>query len=170
MHIYCGDGKGKTTAALGLAIRAAGSGMKVHFVQLLKGGKTSELETLKLIPNVSVDRSARNYGFTFRMNEEGKHDVTQVHNEILQEAKELMQSGAVDMLIIDEFNAAYEYGLLDRSLADEIVFSRPENVELILTGRNPQQKFVDAADYVSEICARKHPYEKGIKARRGIEF
>lgn len=81
-----------------------------------------------------------------------------------------MASGKIDMLIIDEFNAAYEYNLLDQNLADKIVTMKPQHIELILTGRNPQQKFMDIADYVSEIGLVKHPYLKGQKARKGIEF
>lgn len=170
IHIYCGQGKGKTTAALGLALRAAGNGMRVHFVQLLKGCPTSELNSLERIPEITVDRCDRNYGFTFKMSEENKGKLADSHNEILLRARKLAQEGSIDMLIIDEFNAAYEYGLLDQDLADKLVLERPQALELILTGRNPQQKFIEAADYVSEIQAIKHPYEKGIYARKGIEY
>lgn len=169
MHIYCGNGKGKTTAAFGLALRAAGSGMRVHIVQLMKGSFTSELNSLKLIPQITVERCDENYGFVFNMSEENKQKLIACHNRILSNAQQLMNDG-VDMLIIDEFNAAYEYELMDRSLADCIVFDRPENVELVLTGRNPHRKFIDAADYVSEIAAVKHPFEKGVSGRRGIEY
>lgn len=170
IHIYCGDGKGKTTAALGLAVRASGSGMRVHIVQLLKGGFTSELSVLEAIPNVTVERCSRNFGFTFKMSDNDKAELAKCHNGLLIRAEKLMKSGEIDMLIIDEFNAAYEYKLLDRELADRIVFEKPENIELVLTGRRPQEKFVNAADYVSEICSVKHPFKKGIAARKGIEF
>lgn len=169
-HIYCGDGKGKTTAALGLALRAAGSGMRVHFVQFLKGGKTSELESLQRIPNISVDRCDQNYGFTYQMSEENKQKLTACHNALLRGAETRMRGGEIDLLILDEFNAAYAYRLLDRALADRLVLDKPERIELVLTGREPQQKFLDAADYVSEIRAVKHPYRQGQGARRGIEF
>jgi len=170
IHIYYGDGKGKTSAAIGLAIRAVGSGMKVHFVQLLKGNETSELNTLKLIPDITVARCTEDYGFTFGMNDEDKINITNEHNRILSEAISLADGGSIDMLIIDEFNAAYQYGLLDKELAEKLVLNKPENLELVLTGRNPDQKFIDAADYVSEIKAVKHPFKNGISARRGIEF
>ncbi len=170
IHIYCGDGKGKTTASLGLALRAAGSGMKVRFVQFLKGGETSELTSLRCIPGITVDRCDKNYGFTFKMSEENKQRLTECHNELLRRAEALMRSGGVDLLILDEFNVAYEYNLIDRALADRLVLEKPESVELVLTGRNPQPKFVAAADYVSEILAVKHPYQKGQNARRGIEY
>lgn len=170
IHIYCGDGKGKTSAAIGLAIRAVGSGMKVHFVQLLKGNETSEINTLKLIPNISVARCAEDYGFTFTMTEKDKKNISDEHNHILSEAISLACSGSIDMLIIDEFNVAYEYGLLDKELAQKLVLNKPQNLELILTGRNPAEKFVEVADYVSEIKAVKHPFMNGIVARQGIEF
>lgn len=170
LHIYCGDGKGKTTAAVGLAVRAAGSGMRVHIVQLLKGGKTSELEALKRIPGITVNRSNKNYGFTFKMSERTMDQVKICHDRLLKDAEEKMKKGDVDMLIIDEFNAAYEYELLNRTLADRLVLEKPDHVEMILTGRNPMQKFLDIADYVSEIHMIKHPYTKGITARKGIEF
>ena len=152
IHIYCGDGKGKTTASMGLAVRAAGAGMRVHIVQLLKGSKTAELEILALIPNIRVTRPDRNYGYSFSMTEE----------EALRE----MKNDEIDMLVIDEFCAGYNCGLVDKALADEIILHKPEKCELVLTGRDPEQKYVDAADYVSEIRAVKHPYEKGIDARR----
>lgn len=170
IHIYCGDGKGKTTAALGLALRAAGSGMRVQFVQLLKGSPTSELHSLARIPNITVSRPQKNYGFTFKMSEEDKRLLIECHNRLLRDAEKLIAGGEIDMLIIDEFNAAYEYDLLDREIADRIVFQKPENIELVLTGRNPQEKFVQAADYVSEIMPVKHPYTTGVQARKGIEF
>ncbi len=170
IHIYCGDGKGKTTAAEGLAVRAAGSGMKVHFVQFLKGSPTSEIAVLEKIENITIRRCDRDYGFTFTMNGEEKAAITACHDRMLSEAFELMQSGGADMVVLDEFNAAYECGLLDKELADRLVLEKPAGTELILTGRDPQPKFVEAADYVSEILAVKHPYSRGIEARKGIEF
>jgi cob(I)alamin adenosyltransferase len=170
IHIYCGDGKGKTTAALGLALRAAGSGMKVHIIQLLKGGPTSELGTLALIPNITVNRPEKNYGFTFNMSEDEKRELASCHDALLTQGEKLMNEGSIDMLIIDEFCAAYEYGLLNHEIADRIVLCKPQNIELVLTGRNPHEKIIAAADYVSEIHSLKHPYDKGISARIGIEY
>lgn len=170
IHIYCGDGQGKTTAALGLALRASGSGMKVHIVQLLKGSPTSELISLAQISNICVARCQKDYGFTFNMSDENKKQLISEHNKLLLDAVNLMDDGKIDMLIIDEFNAAYEYDLMDREIGDRIVMNKPESVELVLTGRNPSEKFIEAADYVSQINCIKHPYESGITARKGIEF
>ncbi len=170
MHIYCGDGKGKTTAALGLAIRAAGSGMRVGFVQFLKGCDTSELRILADIPEITVRRCDRDYGFTFRMTDADKAAITQCHNNLLAEAREWVQHREVQMLVLDEFCAAYRLSLLDRVLALELIAQMPEGCELVLTGRDPAQELLECADYVSEIHAVKHPYEKGIAARKGIEY
>lgn len=170
IHIYCGDGKGKTTAAVGLAVRAAGSGMKVHFVHFLKGSPTSEIAALEKIQNITIRRCDKDYGFTFTMSDEDKAAITACHDRLLAEALGLMESGGADMVILDEFNAAYACGLLDKELADRLVLDKPADIELVLTGRDPQPKFVEAADYVSEILAVKHPYSRGIEARKGIEF
>lgn len=166
LHIYCGEGKGKTTAALGLTLRASGSGMKVCFLQLMKGGKTSELESLKHLPNIKVIRCDRHYPFFKNMTEADKADITVCHNELLEEAF----SGDSDMVIVDEFNSAYRYELMDRELAQKLIFDGLKSAEVILTGREPNKIFTDAADYISEIQCIKHPYEKGITARKGIEF
>lgn len=170
IHIYCGNGKGKTTAALGLAMRASGAGMKVHIVQLIKGCDTSELSSIAQLSNITVVRPQKNYGFTCSMSEADKSEITICHNEMLSEAYKKMCGGEFDMLIIDEFFAGYNRGLIDISLAEKIVFEKSESCELVLTGRNPPEKFIAAADYVSEITAVKHPYENGIAARKGIEF
>lgn len=170
LHIYYGDGKGKTTAAIGLAIRAAGSGMHVDFVQFLKGGETSELAILKQIPEISVFRCDRNYGFTFQMSDKDKEQITHNHNRLLSQSMDRMFEGKSRLLILDEFFAAYNCRLMDKNLANRLVFCRPDSMEMVLTGRDPEQKFLDAADYVSEIHSIRHPYQKGIAARPGIEY
>lgn len=166
VHIYCGDGKGKTTAALGLALRAAGSGMRVHFVQFLKGSETSELASLSRIPEITVLRCDRNYGFTFRMTDADKAALTACHNTMLQTVQERLPE--TDLLVLDEFFAAYNQHLMDRALAEQIITDC--KAELVLTGRDPAEQFLALADYVSEIRAVRHPYTRGIKARKGIEY
>ena len=166
LHIYCGDGKGKTTASLGLAIRAAGAGMKVCFVQFMKGGETAELDTLKLIPNISVHRCDKEYGFLWNMSDNEKDDITVTHNELLTTA---FNSGA-DLVVLDEFNFAYSSGLMDKVLAEKLILDNKASCEIVLTGRDPAEIFIQEADYVSEICCVKHPYEKGVTARKGIEY
>lgn len=168
-HIYYGEGKGKTTAALGLAIRAAGSGMKVVFVQFLKNHKTSELSILDKIPNITVFRGKEGTVFSFSMTEEEKEKTKLVHTENLKAAMALVSSGNCDMLVLDEVIGAYERDLIDKDLFENLIRSKPEDLEIILTGRNPEQWVIDCADYVSEIKKVKHPYDNGIKARIGIE-
>jgi len=170
LHIYCGDGKGKTTAAMGLAIRAAGAGMRVHIVQLLKGSDTAELSVLRSIPGITLERCDRNYGFVWNMTDSDKANITKCHNSLLEKGYSLVRSGETDMLVIDEFNAAYRHGLLNRAAAEKFLTEKPGTAELVITGREPAKIFVDSADYVSEIKCVKHPYQKGINARRGIEF
>lgn len=166
LHIYCGDGKGKTTASIGLAVRAAGAGMNVCFTQFMKGGYTSELPALKLIPNITVMRCDKDYGFVKSMSEKDKIQITECHVNLLEKAF----SGSFDMIILDEFNSAYSYELLDKETAEKLILNGKNRSEIILTGRNPAEIFLSAADYVSEINCVKHPYENGISARKGIEF
>lgn len=170
IHIYCGDGKGKTTAAVGLALRGAGHGMRVHFIQFLKNGESGEISVLKKINGISVAYCDRNYGFFSSMTEKDKGDITECHNRMLGESIKLAEKGLTDMLILDEFNAAYNYGLLDKKAAEDFIFNKPEHIELVLTGRNPDSKFIEISDYVSVISAEKHPFEKGIAARKGVEY
>lgn len=166
LHIYCGDGKGKTTASLGLAVRALGAGMRVCFVQFMKGGETAELNTLRHLPDITVLRCDKQYGFFNNMSEKEKTEITDCHNQLISDA---FRTGA-DMIILDEFNLAYGYGLMDKAIAEQQILHGREKSEIILTGRNPDEAFVQAADYVSEIICVKHPYEKGITARKGIEY
>lgn len=166
LHIYCGDGKGKTTASIGLALRALGAGMRVCFVQFMKGGETSELNTLWLIPEITVLRCDRQYPFFKNMTEEDKTEIAKCHEKILEEAF----SGNFDMIILDEFNSAYRYGLMECEQAQKLIFDGKKNAEIILTGREPDDIFVNNADYISEIKCTRHPYEKGIAARKGIEY
>ena len=169
IHLYCGDGKGKTTAALGLAIRAMGSGFRVVFVQFLKGRPTGELSVLDGLPNVTVLRGKEGTSFSFAMTEEEKEKTRFLHTENLKKAIELAASGNCDMLVLDEAVGAYNRGLIDRPLFEEFIRNKPEKLELVLTGRNPEQWLIDSADYVSEIGKVKHPYDRGVPARTGIE-
>ncbi|MGN1137390.1 MAG: cob(I)yrinic acid a,c-diamide adenosyltransferase [Oscillospiraceae bacterium] len=166
LHIYCGDGKGKTTASLGLALRALGADMRVCFVQFMKGGETSELNTLRLIPEITVLRCDRQYPFFKNMTDEDKAEIMKCHEKLLEEAF----GGSNDMIILDEFNSAYRYGLMECEKAQKLIFDRKENAEIILTGRDPDDIFINKADYISEIKCVRHPYEKGVAARKGIEY
>ena len=170
IHVYCGDGKGKTTASIGLAVRASGSGMKVVFLQFMKGRHVSELDSLKLIPNITVLRNDKEFGFYNTLEEQDKTDITKLHNKNLNKAIDLVDSGLCDMLILDEITSTYNYQLIDTALVDHLILNKKPELELILTGREPNQLFIESADYVSEIKKIKHPYDKKIGARKGIEL
>ena len=166
VHIYCGDGKGKTTAAIGLAVRMAGYGKKVMFVQFMKGSYTGELEMLIARRNIKVMRCDRHYGFFRSMTDDDKEDIFQYHNANLRYVEWNMTD--YDMLVLDEVFSAYNHDLLDRELLRDIIDNYKG--ELVLTGRDPQEWFTERADYITEMKKIKHPYDKGIKAREGIEF
>lgn len=165
VHLYCGDGKGKTTAAMGLALRALGQGMRVVVVQFLKNGTSGELEPLKKL-GAAVYSGQPGAKFTFQMNAEEKAQATKENNARLAEA--LQQP--CDLLILDEICAARNSGMVDEALAKQAVLERPQHREVVLTGRNPEAWMVEDADYITEMQPRRHPYEQGIPARKGIEF
>lgn len=170
LHIYCGDGKGKTSAAVGLAVRAAGCGMKVLVVRFLKTENSGEVEVLRSIPGITVPPCERTFGFVFRMTDEQKQEAALYYQSRFEAAAEEAVQGEYDLLILDEILASCNYGMVRETSVVEFLKNRPEKLEVVLTGRNPSETFLELADYVSEICMRRHPYEKGIPARRGIEF
>lgn len=169
IHIYCGDGKGKTTAALGLSLRAAGRGMQVCIVQFLKSTETGELNILRQIPSVQVIRSQEQLGFTFRMNEEQKRHAAMVQQELFAKASATALSGNCDLLVLDEIMAAINSGMVEAEQVKQLLCGKPEELEVVLTGRNPPQELIELADYVSQIQKVKHPFDRGIAARDGIE-
>ncbi|MBQ3841768.1 MAG: cob(I)yrinic acid a,c-diamide adenosyltransferase [Ruminiclostridium sp.] len=166
LQIYCGEGKGKTTASLGLALRMAGAGMKVAFVQFMKGGDTAELASLSLIDNIDVMRCDRNYGFYSTLSDSDKAKLSACHNDLLDRAF----GGTHDAVILDELNFAYGHGLMDCEKAKSLILGRKNDIEIVITGRSPADVFVDAADYISEIKCIRHPYKNGVTARKGIEY
>lgn len=168
-HIYCGEGKGKTTAAIGLCVRAAGSGLRVAFVQFLKSAATGELAPLETL-GVRILRGKDGAVFSFQMTEEQKRASSRIHNANLQTAIGIVHSGAVDLLVLDEAVGACRRGLLDEAELMALVRQKPEALELVLTGRNPPHWMLECANYVSEFRCIKHPYAQGIPARKGIEY
>ncbi len=164
LHIYHGNGKGKTTAAIGLAIRAAGAGQKICFVQFLKNGSSSEVKILSQIDNIEYICCEECNKFSFQMSDTEKSVVTSGHNHILEKAF----GTDADMIILDEFLDAYNKNMLDKDYAGNRILDTDR--EIILTGRNPAELFINNADYISEITSVRNPYEKGVPARLGIEF
>jgi cob(I)alamin adenosyltransferase len=171
IHIYIGDGTGKTTAALGLAVRAAGSGQNVVIVQFLKDWKSGELNSLALLPNITILRGKASGGtFVFEMNDEQKAETKAIHDNNLKNALEMQKNGQCDLLVLDEALDAYMLGVLDAGLLEELLNNKPDKLELVLTGHSADAYIIERADYVTEMVKRKHPYDLGVKARRGIEF
>ena len=169
-HIYTGDGKGKTTAALGLALRFSGYGKNVIIVQFGKGSFTGELTTLAEIPNIKVLRNSRDFGFWNSMSDLEKKKLREENDTNLNTALLFVKSGGCALLVLDEIISAYENGAVDREIVDALLDKKPSETELVLTGRAAPQSFIDRADYVSEIKCLRHPYNRGIIAREGIEY
>lgn len=169
IHIYTGDGKGKTTASLGLIMRATGAGMNILFTQFLKGQDTSELKTLAKL-GVTVVRTEEILKFVAFMNEKEKIDCKNIHEMCYNKMKRMLLSGDYDMVILDEVMATIELNLISLEMVLELLAQKPPHVELIMTGRNAPPELVQLADYVSDIQVVKHPYDNGIQARKGIEY
>ncbi len=169
IQVYTGNGKGKTTASLGQALRAIGHGLKVYMIQFMKGWKGyGELQAAKkLYPNLVIEQFGR-IGHVSKEKPE-KIDFENAKKALLK-AKEIMLSGEWDILILDEINIALDFGLIKLDEVLELIKSKPKNVELILTGRNAPKEIIDIADLVSEVVEVKHPYQKNVKARMGIEY
>jgi len=168
IHIYTGDGKGKTTAAAGLAARAAGRGIPVIFVQFMKNRPTGEVESLSRLPGVTILRGKAGDGFSFTMTAEEQQKSREIHNENLRRAVELAREGDC-LLVLDEVMAALKYGLLEETMLREFLARRPQGVEVVLTGREPPDWLLETADYITEMKKVRHPYDRGITAREGIE-
>lgn len=170
VHVYHGDGKGKTTAAMGLALRVLGSGLRVAIVQFLKGNPTGEIAILEQLAGVMILRGKAGTKFSFQMNEAEREETKKLHQANLAKAMEAVRRDQYGLLILDEVLGACGCGLLDEEILLDAIQSRPNGLELVLTGRNPSQAVLDMADYITEMKMQKHPYEQGVPARRGVEF
>ena len=166
IHIYTGNGKGKTTAAIGLAIRAAGACKKVFIGQFIKGKPYSELRCLKKVKFITVEQFGRG---CFIRRAPSKIDI-ELALRGLARARDIIKSREFDMLILDEILCAVAVKLLRTRDVIELIRATPRSVELVLTGRNAPRALINAADLVSDIREIKHYYRKGIPARKGIEF
>lgn len=165
--VNTGDGKGKTTAALGLALRAVGHGMRVLMVQFIKANdKTGEVKAAaRLAPELTVKVMGR--GFVF----EGWSDEDRAAaQEAWEFGKAAIDSGQYDMVILDEINYVLDEGIIEPGLVLDALSRRPSALHVVLTGRHAPAEIVKTADVVTEMLAIKHPFEKGVKAQKGIEY
>ena len=170
IHIYCGDGKGKTTAAMGLGMRAVGRDKKVLLTQFLKDNETGELNSIKKLgTNFEVIKGMPVTKFFKFMSPEEQMLTKKEHEERFSAVTKKVTDEKFDLLILDEIIASTNLDLIQLDIVIEFLENKPKGLEVVLTGRNPNEKLVKLADYVSEIKAVKHPYEKGINSRIGIE-
>lgn len=165
LHLYWGDGKGKTTAAMGLALRALGSGKQVVIVQFLKGGKSGEIPLLERL-GAKIYRGKAGQKFVFQMNDAEKAATRELQNANLRAA----QQEPADLLILDEAGSAWELDMVDKELLKAVVLERPAEQECVLTAHGAPDWMLETADYSTEMKCHRHPYQKGIAAREGIEY
>lgn len=183
IHIYEGEGKGKTTAAVGLAVRFAGTGGKVLFAQFLKKNNSGELKSLQEIREVELMLCSRHFGFTFQMTSEEKQEAAAYYKGYLHDVLEAAQNMAAGepnpegqrksqgiLLVLDEILAACHHHMVDCRELLNFLKEKPKNLEIVMTGRNPAPELSALADYITVMQKKKHPYDAGISARQGIEW
>ncbi len=170
VHVYYGDGKGKTTAALGLALRAYGQDFRVTILQFFKGSFTGELAALERLPGIRVMRGENKGKFLSAMTQAEKDMMLKDHDRLLSKAAALVKSGECDLLVLDEGLDAVSLSMLDEGILRDLLNSKPDGVEIVITGHKPVDWIMDRADYITEMVKHRHPYDHGITARRGIEY
>ncbi|KAF1080578.1 MAG: Cob(I)alamin adenosyltransferase [Candidatus Rifleibacterium amylolyticum] len=173
IHAYTGDGKGKTTAAVGLLIRAFGSGRRVGVIFFDKGSETYRHNELVVLDRLAIEyhvtgleRMKPDGTFRFGVLEEDKAEAVRG----IELASEIIAAGRLDLLVLDEVLTSMTYGLLDKKALEELIDRCPENLELVLTGRCTDKELLEKADLVTRMVKHKHYFDRGIKARPGIEF
>ena len=168
VQVYTGNGKGKTTAALGLALRAVGHGLRVLVIQFMKGKNDGERAAAqKLSPYLTIKKTGRD---TFISKSHPDPIDLKLAEEGFAQAKKAIEEKEYDIIILDEINLAIDFGLIALSDLLQLIDSKPETVELILTGRSAHPEILEKADLVTEMVERKHYYRRGVTARKGIEI
>ncbi len=170
IQIYTGDGKGKTTASVGQGIRACGRGLKVYMVQFLKSSDTGEMNILQNIDGFDVFRFQKERGFFWTLGEEEIKEVQRETDMALEFIENTLRENTCDVLILDEIMGAISNGLIQIPKLLRILEQKPEGMEVIMTGRNVPKELKEMADLVTEMKKVKHPFDKGIGARKGIEY
>lgn len=169
IHVYTGEGKGKTTCAFGLALRCAGCGFKVKIIQFLKTDETGEVSFLKDMDNIQIYRFESPHGFTCSISEEEKETLKTQIQTAVRFAYLLLENGDCDMLVLDELICAWECGFVLEEQICTLIDNR-NTTELVFTGHHAPQWLIERADYVTNMQKIKHPYDKKIDARKGIEY
>ena len=144
--------------------------MRVLFARFLKNEFSGELKILDQIPEIEVLHLEKSYGFFKTLSEKEQEEVREMYGRLWNTIQRKISTGDYDMLVIDEFMAAYRYGLIPNEEAVQFLKDRPDNLEVVLTGRDPSDELLELADYISEVKMVRHPFEKGIRARKGIEY
>ena len=168
LHIYCGDGKGKTTCAMGLAVRAAGHGRKVVVAQFLKGDNSGERAVLEDLPTVECLPVPKTIKFVFAMDEKEKGATMDQMTGFFHQAVQLAQDS--DLLVLDELCAAVSTGMVPLAEVLSFLDSRPDGLEVVITGRDPAPELEERADYITEMRKIRHPFDRGVDAREGVEW
>ncbi len=167
VHVYTGDGKGKTTAALGLALRAAGHGMNVYIIQFMKGDiNYGELKAVESIPDITIVQFGR---ATFVDYDKPAEKDKKLAQSALKHALEVMESKRPDILILDELNVAVDFKLISVEDVLDLLDVKPNDMEIVITGRRAHEKIMARADYATEMVKIKHPFDSGTLGRLGIE-
>lgn len=166
VQVYTGDGKGKTTAVLGLAVRAAGAGLKVFIAQFVKGAEYSEIKALQRFSDLIT---LKQYGRGCFIRQEAAEEDRRLAVAGLEEVEKIMLSGEYQVIILDEVNIATHFSLFPVERVLEMIKKKPVGVELVLTGRRADPRVIEVADLVTEMREIRHYYQKGVEAREGIE-
>ena len=168
VQVYTGNGKGKTSAAFGAALRAVGQGMKVYIIQFIKGGfDYGELHSVKHLPNLKLSAFGRG---RFITEATPPREDLQKAQEGFELAKEVVNGGEYDIVVLDEINVVMHLKMISVDQVVKLVKNKPKHVELILTGRDAPAQIIEVADLVTEMKPVKHPFEKGVPAVRGVDY
>lgn len=169
IHIYAGDGKGKTTAGCGLCLRALGQGFSVKIFSFLKKDNTGEINVFKKLENVEIISHPKEHQLYFLLSDEEREAVKEEVRDMFFKFRDIIERRKADVILLDEILDCFYLKLIDENEFLSVIKNN-DSCELILTGRNPSEKITDIADYISDISCRRHPYSRGLNARRGIEY
>ena len=170
VHIYTGDGKGKTTAAMGLAFRASAYDKKIYILQFLKGRKTGERLSAKKFDNITFERANKSKKFFIQMTDEEKKEQKQEIKKIWEKINGILKESDYEIIIFDEIMGAISNGMVEIEDVKKLIENKGEDKEFILTGRNAPEELIEMAGYVTEMKMIKHPFNNNVPARKGVEY